>query len=385
MGSASCNGKNLTMNDFIPVNQPYLEGNELKYLSECITSGWISSEGPYVERFEQEIANYVGRKYAIAVTNGTAAIDASIEALGISKDDEIIMPTFAIISCVAQIIRNGAKPVFIDSDPNTWNMNVSEIESKITPKTKAIMIVHTYGLAVDINPVLEICRKYSLRLIEDAAEAIGLKYGNSQCGSFGDISIFSFYPNKHITTGEGGMILTDDENLAQKCKSLRNLSFRPNDRFVHDELGWNLRITNMQAAIGVAQLEKIEETIEKKIWIGEKYNYLLKDLSSIQLPVTSAYLSKNLYWVYGIVIKDGFEFDAKEAIRRLQELNIGCRPFFYPLHKQPVFEKMKLFLNENYPIAENLYKMGFYIPSGIGISEYQIHKVSEALTKVFMK
>ena len=245
---------------FIPVNEPLLKGNEKKYLNECIDTNWISSEGPFVKKFEEGLASYVGRKYAVAVTNGTAALELAIEALGIGEGDEVIMPSFTIISCAQAIVKAKATPILIDSDYATFNMKVEDIEAKITPNTKAIMIVHIYGLPVDMDPVLELARKYNLKVIEDAAEMHGQTYNGKMCGSFGDISIFSFYPNKHITTGEGGMVLMDDEFLLEKCTSLRNLCFLPGaDRFIHRNLGWNLRMTNIQAALGVAQLEQIDE------------------------------------------------------------------------------------------------------------------------------
>ena len=238
------------MDSFIPVNEPLLIGNEKKYLAECIDSGWISSDGPFVKKFEDEFAARIGRKHAIAVTNGTSAIDATIEALEIKRGDEVILPTFTIISCISQIVRCGATPVLVDCDLLNWNMNISQIEEKITHRTKAVMAVHIYGLPVDMNPLIDLCNRYRLKLIEDAAEMIGQTYYGKQCGSFGDVSTFSFYPNKHITTGEGGMILTDDDDLANKCRGIRNLCFQPRKRFVYERLGWNLRMTNIQAALG---------------------------------------------------------------------------------------------------------------------------------------
>jgi len=221
------------MPGIIPVNEPLLDGKEKQLLAECIETGWISSEGPFVREFEQKFAARMQRKHGVAVCNGTAAIDAVIEALDIGKGDEVILPTFTIISCIAQLVRNGAKPVLVDSDPVTWNMDSSQIEAKITSRTRAIMIVHTFGLPVDVYPILDIAKRHGLKVIEDAAEMHGQTYKGRPCGSFGDISIFSFYANKHITTGEGGMILTDDDQLAETCRSLRNLCFQPHKRFVH--------------------------------------------------------------------------------------------------------------------------------------------------------
>jgi len=373
------------MSSFVPVNEPLLDGNEKKYLAECIDTGWISSEGPFVKRFEEEFAARAGRKHGIAVTNGTAAIDAAVEALGIGPGDEVILPTFTIISCVMQIVRSGATPVLVDSDPLTWNMDVSQIEAKITPRTKAIMVVHIYGLPVDMDPVLELCQRYGLKLIEDAAEMIGQTYRGKPCGSFGDISTVSFYPNKHITTGEGGMILTDDDDLAEQCRELRNLCFKPGKRFVHERLGWNLRMTNLQAALGVAQLERLHEFLEKKHWIGRRYNELFADLPGVQLPLAKTEYAENIYWVYGLVLDDSVEFDAEGVISRLAQLGVGCRPFFYPMHQQPVLRQMGLFEGESYPVAERMYQRGFYVPSGLALMEDQILRVSESLKQIFIQ
>jgi perosamine synthetase len=367
---------------FIPVNEPLLGGNEKKYLNECIDSGWISSDGPFVKRFEEEFASKIGRKYGIAVTNGTSAIDVAVHSLNIGIGDEVILPTFTIISTILQIVRSGAKPVLVDCDPLTWNINVNHIESKITSRTKAILVVHIYGLPVDMVPVIDLCKKYSLKLIEDAAEVIGQTYKNLFCGSFGDISTVSFYPNKHITSGEGGMILTDDKNLAEECRKLRNLYFQENNRFVHEKLGWNYRMTNLQAAVGVAQLEQLDQFIKKKRYIGELYNKKLSGLKNVQLPLIKTDYATNIYWVYGIVLKSEFKLNAKEVMKKLINENIGCRPFFYPMHLQPVFRKLNLFDNQYYPVAENLYERGFYIPSGLSLDEKKISQVVDALYKI---
>ena len=370
------------MKNFVPVNEPLLDGNEKKYLAECIDTGWISSEGPFVERFEKNFASRVGRKHAIAVTNGTAAIDAAIEAIEIGNGDEVILPAFTIISCILQIVRSGATPVLVDSDPITWNMDVNQIESKITKKTKAIMVVHIYGLPVAMDPVIEICKKHKLKLIEDTAEQIGQFYKNKPCGSFGDISTMSFYSNKHITTGEGGMIFTDDDELAEKCRKLRNMYFQEDKRFVHEKLGWNLRMTNIQASIGVAQLERLDEFVLKKRWIGRKYNELLKELDGIQLPLSKTNYAENIYWVYAVVLDDSIELSAAETIKLLSKHNVGSRPFFFPIHQQPVLKKRGLFLDEKYPVAQRLYQRGLYIPSGLALEEKQLEKVASTLKNI---
>jgi len=368
--------------DFIPVNTPLLNGNEKKYLSECIDTGWISSEGPFVERFEKLFAEKVSRKHGVAVTNGTSAIDAVVEALGITVGDEVIVPAFTIISCVIQIVRSSAIPVLVDCDPVTFNMDVSQIEAKITSRTKAIMVVHIYGLPVDMDPILALAKKHGLFIIEDTSEVIGLTYFGKPCGSFGDISTFSFYPNKHITTGEGGMIATDNDQLADECRSLRNLCFQPNKRFVHKRLGWNLRMTNLQAAVGVAQLERLDEFVERKRAMGRRYNELLAGLPGVQLPLAKTNSAENIYWVYSLVLNDSKGINAEEAMQQLAAKGIGCRPFFCPMHQQPVLRELGLFDGETYPVAEKLYHQGFYIPSGMALTDEKIELVAKAVWEV---
>jgi perosamine synthetase len=363
----------------VPVNEPLLNGNEKKYLNECIDSGWISSEGPFVKQFEEQFAARVGRSFGIAVCNGSVALDLAVLALDITTGDEVIMPTFTIISCAAAVIRAGAKPVLVDCDPVTWNMDIQQIESKITPQTKAIMVVHIYGLPVDMDPVLALAEKYNLKIIEDAAEMHGQTYKNRPCGSFGDISTFSFYPNKHITTGEGGMVVTDNPEIAARCRSLRNLCFKPERRYVHDELGFNFRMSNLQAALGVAQLERLDMFVTKKRLMGALYTELLKDLKLVQLPQAKTIFAENIYWVFGIVLHEAVPFDAQEALARLAQQGIGSRSFFWCMHEQPVFKKMGLFLGESYPVAEKLARRGLYIPSGLALTEQQITTVAQAV------
>jgi perosamine synthetase len=362
----------------IPVNTPLLDGNEEKYLLECIRTGWISSEGPFIKEFETKFSDYVGRKFGVAVSNGSAALDIVVQALELGKGDEVIMPTFTIISPAQSLVKAGVVPVLIDSDPVTWNMDVEQIENKITKKTKAILVVHIYGLPTDMDPIINLCKKYNLRLIEDAAEMHGQTYKGLQCGSFGDISTFSFYPNKHITTGEGGMIVCNDEALAERCKKLRNLAFEPNGpRFIHNELGWNYRMTNLQAALGLAQLEKIEEHLIKKREIGNAYQSGLQNIKSFQLPLPKTDYAENIYWVFGLVADT--EELCKNMVEKLSMAKIGTRPFFWCMHEQPVFQKMGLFKNEHYPVAEKIARNGFYVPSGLGLEKKQIDEVVKVL------
>lgn len=370
---------------FIPVNEPLLNGNEKKYLCECIDTGWISSEGPFVKEFEQKMSKTVNRKYGVAVTNGTAALEVAVRALGITEGDEVIMPSFTIISCAMAVTNVGAVPVLVDSDRKTWNMNVDEIESKITSKTKAIMVVHIYGLPVEMEKILELAKKYDLQVIEDAAEMHGQTYNGRPCGSFGDISTFSFYPNKHITTGEGGMVVTDNEKLAERCKSLRNLCFRKDVRYVHDELSDNYRFTNLQAAVGLAQLERLEEFVTKKRNMGKYYTEKLQNVKGLQLPIARTDYAENIYWVYGLVLDENIEIDNRQMQKLLLEEGIGTRTFFWCMHEQPVYNNMGLFDGEKYQNAEYLARKGFYIPSGLALTKEQMDRVVEAVIKVMNK
>lgn len=362
----------------IPVNEPLFCGNEKKYLNQCIDQGWISSEGSFVRKFEEDFSSYLGLRYGVAVSSGTAALEVAVAATGLGEGDEVILPTFTIISCAIAIIRLGAKPVLVDSEPETWNMDTGQIESRITDRTKAIMAVHIYGHPVDMDPVMGLSRKYQLKVIEDAAEVHGAEYKGQKAGSIGDVACFSFYANKIVTSGEGGMVVTNDETIATKARAYRNLCFRPEKRFYHTELGYNFRMTNLQAAVAVAQLEQIEKLILIKRRNAALYNEYLRDIKGIKLPVEKEW-AKNVYWMYGVELGDSTGMDNEELARRLKEKGIDTRPFFLGMHEQPVFHKMGLFRQERYPVAERLSKRGLYLPSGLALSKKQIEVVCEAM------
>lgn len=373
----------------IPVNEPLLDGNEGRYLQECIDSGWISSEGPFVERFEDGMAARTGRKFAIAVSSGTAALELALASLRLELGSMVVLPTFCIISCAAAIIRSGCLPLFVDADPRTWNLDVGklaelledQIERKGNRKLKAIMAVHTYGLPVDMDPLLVLADRYGLSVIEDAAEMHGQSYRGRACGSFGEVSIFSFYPNKLVTTGEGGMVLTDDPLLAERCRSLRNLCFQTDRRFVHEELGYNFRMSNLQAAVGVAQLEQLDRFIIQKRNMGMRYDALLAGCATLQLPMTRTEYADNIYWVYGVLLGDEVVVDASGMMERLAARGIGTRPFFWPMHEQPVLLRMGMLTacDSSFPVAERIARRGFYLPSGVGLLDGQIDTVVEVL------
>ena len=365
----------------IPVNEPLIGEKESIYVNECLKTGWISSGGKFITEFEEKFAAYINKKYGIAVNNGTNALILALRALDLPAGSEVVMPTFTIISCALACIYNNLKPVLVDCEPDAWNMNVSQIEEKITNKTEAIMVVHIYGHPVEMNSVIEIAKKYNLYIIEDAAEAIGAEYKGQRCGSFGDLSCFSFYANKTITTGEGGMVLTDDNKLAEKLRQLRNLGFIPQRRFYHEELGYNFRMTNIQAAIGLAQLEKIEEHINIKRKIGKLYDELLKHIPYLQLPVGKEW-ARNIYWMYGIVLGEKTRMNAEGFGKKLLRNGIQTRPFFLGMHEQPVFHKMGLFVDEHYPVSERIAKQGLYLPSGLALIEEKVEEVCRVVEGV---
>jgi perosamine synthetase len=370
----------------IPVNEPLLAGNEARYVEDCLKSGWISSAGEYIGRFEQGWAAYCGRRHGISVSNGTTALQAAVEALDLNSGDEVILPSFTIISCAGAVVRAGATPVVVDCDPELYTVTADHIEAAITPRTRAIMPIHIYGHPADMDPIMALAEKHGLKVLEDAAEGHGAEYfsrrngeaGWKRCGSFGDLSIFSFFANKLVTTGEGGMVVTNDDAIAARCRSLRNLCFQPQQRFFHEELGHNFRLTNLQAAIGVGQIEQMSNILARKRHMGGHYTALLKDVPGITLQAVRDWARVN-YWMLGLTIDDHIEMDAFELARALKEKGIETRPFFMGMHEQPVFHKMGLFNGLRLPVTERLYRRGLYLPSGVAITDAQIEASAVAL------
>jgi perosamine synthetase len=310
-----------------------------------------------------------------------------MECLDFEAGDEVIVPTFTIISCALAVINRGCVPVLVDSDPHSWCMDVGHIEQKVTSRTRAIMPVHIYGHPVDMDPLLCTAKKHGLAVIEDAAEVHGAEYLSGRntsnpvwrkCGSFGSLSCFSFYANKLITTGEGGMVVTDDEALAERARSARNLAFQAGRRFYHEELGFNFRLTNLQAALGVAQLERIDQIVQQKRWMGSEYTSRLRDVIGLELPTEEAW-ARNVYWMYGVVLNESTGLNAREFASRLRDRGVETRPFFLGMHEQPVFHKRGLFLNESYPVAERIARQGLYLPSGLALTPEQLARVCDAV------
>lgn len=371
----------------VPVNEPVITAAAKKYVADAMETGWVSSGGPYLERFEKAFAEYVGVKHAIAVTSGTAALHVALLGLKIGSGDEVIVPDFTMIASVFAIIYTGATPVFVDCESDTYNIDVAQIEAKITKKTKAIMPVHIYGHSVDMDPLLALAKKHKLHVIEDAAEAHGASYHGStpltmtrQCGSMGTINCFSFYGNKIVTTGEGGMIVTNDDHLAQRMRSLKDLCHMPDRRFWHDEVGYNYRMTNLQAALGLGQLESITDFLRHKDWMAGEYGKRLSKIKGLQLPVTKPY-AKNVHWMYGIVLNDDFPMTRDEFRAQLKKKGIDTRDFFPSSAQQPVIQKL-YHRDEHFPVSERIAARGLYLPSGLALTQEQINYVCETITAI---
>jgi perosamine synthetase len=362
----------------IPVNEPLLTESDYASVMEALRSGWISGAGPYIDTFEARWAAYCGRKHGIAVANGSVALQVAVSLLDLQPGDEVILPTFTIISCVLPILNAGARPVLVDCEPQTWTMDVGQVEARITRRTRAIMAVHIYGHPVDMDPLLELAQRHDLQVVEDAAEAHGAEYRGRRAGSFGSSSCFSFYANKLVTTGEGGMLLVDDDRLAEHARRLRNLGFQPGRRFLHTELGFNFRLTNLQAALGLPQIERIDEIVARKRRIGQAYTQRLSEMPVIELQVQQPW-ARGVYWMYGLVLREQTGIDAAELARRLEQRGVETRPFFLGMHEQPALRDRGLFQGETYPVAERIARHGLYLPSGLALDEAQIDRVCDAL------
>lgn len=368
---------------FIPVSKPLITNQDIKEVIRAVRSGWISSSGDYIKKFEQSFSKFIGMKYSTSVSNGTAALEIALKSINIKKGDEVIVPNFTIISNALAIIKLGATPKFIDCKLDDWNMNFNEIKKNVTSKTKAIIATHIYNFPCEIDKIKKLCKKNRLFLIEDTAEVLGLNFKNKKCGSFGDISTFSFYSNKQITSGEGGMICTNNKKLFEKNKSLKNLCFGQKDRFNHDDIGWNYRYTNLQAALGYSQLKRIKNIVKKKIKIGTRYyKNLCKNPNILINPPKNLKGHENIYWVVGILIKNK-KIKAKKVSKILKKLNIETRPFFYPMNKQDIFKKLNYeFHKYKFKNSEYLSEYGFYLPSYLSLKNNQIDKISKIVNEI---
>ena len=361
----------------IAVAKPFFDDEEIELVNECMVSGWVSSGGKFVIQFEKMVAGHTGVEHAISCSSGTAALHLILMAYGIGLGDEVIVPSMTFISTANAVTYTGATPIFVDSDLESWNINPNKIESMITDKTKAIIPVHLYGHPADMDRINKIAKKYNLKVIEDAAEAQGARYKGKMVGSLADSAMFSFFGNKIITTGEGGMIVTNDAIIADKCRLLRDHGMTAKKRYWHEVVGYNYRMTNIQAAIGVAQMGKIDSIVEKKKRIALEYKKRLKNIKGITLPPNTEW-AENIYWLYTILLDNNkLNFSVEDLIKRLKENNIDSRIVFYPIHTQPIY-----LTGKNLPVSEGLHKMGISLPSSPDMSLKEISKVSGIILRM---
>ena len=374
----------LNKKTFFPVSMPNVTRKDIISVNKALKAGWISSEGPEVKKFEKNFSKYIGHKYAVAVSSGTAALEIAIKSLNLKKGDEIIIPNFTIISNALAAIKQDLKIKLIDCGKFDWNMDISQIKKNISKKTKAIIATHIYNFPLRIDLLKKICKKKKIFIIEDAAEVLGQKLNKKLCGSFGDISTFSFYANKQITTGEGGMITTNNKELYEKSSSLRNLSFGKKDRFNHDDIGWNYRMTNIQASLGISQLKRINQIVKTKHKIGLEYYKRLKSNSNLYIPGIRKKYAKNIYWVVAILILNKeLKIDAKNMMKKLKAEGIATRPFFWPMHMQKILKKYNISKNTSFPNSNYICKYGLYLPSGLNLKTSEINFICSKINKIF--
>jgi perosamine synthetase len=362
----------------IPVSDPRLDGNELRYVTQCIQSNWISSAGRFVREFEEAFAAAVGCRYGVACSNGTTALHLALATLGIGPGDEVIIPTFTMIATANAVRYTGAMPVLVDAERETWNLDPAELVAKVTPRTRGILLVHTYGHPADMDPILDLAARRGLWVVEDAAEAHGARYRDRPAGSLGRAASFSFYANKIITTGEGGMVTTNDGEVARLARRLRDHAFSDERHFWHKYLGFNYRMTNLQAAIGLAQTERLDELVEIHRVNAARYTARLSHIPGLTLPIERPW-ARNVYWMYGLLVEDAFGISRDVLRSRLARHGIETRTFFIPIHFQPIY--YETFKGQRYPVAEDLCRRGLYLPSGATLTETEIDYVSEMIAK----
>lgn len=361
----------------IPVCEPTLGGNEMKYVQQAIETNWISSAGRFIRDFEARFAEVCGVKYGIACANGTVAMHLAMATLGLEPGDEVIIPTFTMIATANAVTYCGAKPVLVDMEPEYWQMDLNQVEDKITPRTKAIVPVHIYGHPTDMDPLMALAEKHGLTVIEDAAEAHGAEYKGRRTGGLGHAAGFSFYGNKIITTGEGGMVTTNDRELARLAWNLRDHAFSHERHFWHKFVGFNYRMTNLQAAVGLAQVEQIDTFVAARRRNALEYNCRLHDVPGIRTPAEAPW-AKNVYWMYGILVDEKEYGMNRDALRRvLADHGVETRNFFIPMHTQPIYWKQ--YYGERYPVAEDLCKRGFYLPSASSLTLEEIEYVTDVI------
>ncbi|MEK6407032.1 MAG: DegT/DnrJ/EryC1/StrS family aminotransferase [Acidobacteriota bacterium] len=362
-----------------PVCEPRLDGNEEEYLLRTVRTNWISSAGKYITDFETLFAEKVGARYGVACANGTVALHLALTTLGVGPGDEVIVPAFTMIASANAVTYTGAKPVLIDSEPETYNMDVSQLESKITERTRAIMPMHTYGHPVDMDPVVDVAEKHNLFVLSDAAQSHGTQYKGMPIGGLGDAATYSFYANKIITCGEGGMITTNDPEIAKLARHLRDHAFSDERHFWHKYLGFNYRMTNMQAAVGLAQTERFEFLVECRRLNAQVYTELLSSVPGLTLPSEKPW-AKSVFWMYGILVQPEFGMSRDELRDHLARRGIETRTFFIPMHLQPIYYKE--YGHQSFPVAEMLCRRGMYLPSASTLTPAEIELIVQSIKAI---
>ena len=357
----------------IPVFAPWLSENVRRYVLDCIDTGWISSLGEYVPRFERDFARFCEASHAVATSNGTTALHLALVALGIDPGDEVLVPDLTFVATANVVRYTGATPVLVDADPVTWGLDPADTARKVTSRTRAIIPVHVYGHPVDLDPLLDLGRRRGIKVIEDAAEAHGARYHGRRVGALGEIGAFSFYGNKIITTGEGGIVVTNDGALAERARFLRDHAMDPKRRYYHPEVGFNYRMTNIQAAIGCAQLEQAESILQRRKVIAAAYESGLADLPGLVRPPAEPW-AENVYWMYSVLVERAFGRDRDTVREGLRGRGVDSRPFFVPLHEQPPYRE-----DGPFPVATRLSRTGINLPSGTGLTTEEIATVCRAL------
>lgn len=369
----------------IPVNRPFISEEDIQSVTESLRRTWISGDTPPISNLENTLKDILGVSDVVAVSNGTTAIDLAVEALDIKDGDECVVPTFTIMSSVANLLRHGAKLTVIDSDAETWSMNANIAADAITEQTRLVLPVHIYGLPVDMNPIMNRVAGSSTFVLEDAAEALGVDYNDRHCGSIGDAGTFSFYANKIVTGGEGGAVVTNNSDFAERVRYFRNLCFNPKQRYVHEDLGWNARLSGLPATLISSQLLRLDSLVEAKIAIAEKYLSGLAGHPWLQFqPATTPY-SKNTYWVFGVLLNDDSPFNAEQIQQKLRVLEVDTRRFFCPMHLQPLAKNYQISTFGKMTISEKLWDRGFYLPSGLGNTSEEIDQTIDAMWKLVRK
>lgn len=365
----------------VPVNEPLMGEEEVKHLEECVRTNWVSSKGRFLDEFEQACAKSVGAKHGVAVSSGTAALHVALVALGVGPGDEVIVPSMTMIATAFAVSYTGATPIPVDSDPATGNMDPADVERRVTPRTKAIIPVHLYGHPVDMDPILALAKRRGIAVVEDAAEAQGALYKGKPVGAMGEVGCLSFYANKLVTTGEGGMCVTNDDALAARMRTLRDMAHSPQQRFLHEEIGFNYRMTNLQAAVGLAQVHRLDKHVAIKREVARKYHEKLKGVRGLELPLEAPW-AKNVYWMYGVVLGDDFGMTREAFMKRLAERGVETRTYFIPVHEQPVYTKRGLYAGWKLPVAERLARQGLYLPSGLALTDAQMEHVVKVVREV---